>query len=164
MSTKLPTSDRSEMNPEPLTVLLEAASQSVLRSVAARLQARGYKSVTEPHLVLFGHLDCGATHAAQIAHRMRVSRQAISKTLRELRDLDFVRLESDPDRMNQKLVLMTADGMRLALDARNELRDIEAEIATRIGAEAMGALRAALEKGWGTGTSQTFFPAAPNAG
>jgi len=155
MSTKLTTMDASEELVEPLTVLLGAASQSVLQTLAAHLRARGFQAITEPHLVLFGNLDCGATHAAQIAQRMRVSRQAISKTLRELQELGFLRLEDDPNRRNQKLVVMSESGMQLALEARDELRRIEAEISKRIGADAMQALRIALEKGWGTGSSQT---------
>ncbi len=154
MSTKLTTLDEPGPIPEPLTVLLEAASQSVLRNLTARLLSRGYDKVTESHLVLFGNLDCGATHAAQIAQRMHVSRQAISKTLRELRELGFVRLEDDSERRNQKLVVMTERGMELAVVARGELRDIEAELADKIGAKAMRSLRVALEDGWGTGSTQ----------
>lgn len=150
MSTKLTSWAVPEDLPEPLTVLLETASQSVLRSLTARLRARGYDTIKEPHLVLFGNLDCGATHAAQIAQRIRISRQAISKTLRELRTLGFVRLENDPDRRNQKLVVMTESGMQLAVAARSELREIEAALAEDIGADAMAALRRALEKGWGS--------------
>lgn len=155
MSTKFTTSDAQGGFPEPLTVLLEAASQSVLQTLATRLRARGYGAITEPHLVLFGNLDCGATHAAQIAQRMQVSRQAISKTLRELQGRGFLRLEDDPDRRNQKLVVMMERGIQLAFDARGELRSIEAEISDRIGADAMAALRIALEKGWGTVSGQT---------
>jgi DNA-binding MarR family transcriptional regulator len=150
MSRKLTTSAAREGLPEPLTVLLGAASQSVLRTLASRLRARGYDSITEAHLILFGNLDCGATHAAQIAQRMQVSRQAISKTLRELEASGFLRLEDDPDRRNQKLVIMTEYGSQFAVEARDDLRGIEAEITYRIGADAMAALRGALEEGWGT--------------
>lgn len=155
MSTEFTTYRELEKHAEPLTVLLETASQSFLRDLTARLRARGYETVTEPHLVLFGNLDCGATHAAQIAQRMGVSRQAISKTLRELQELGFLRLEDDPGRRNQKLVVMVERGMQLALDARAELRRIEAEIADRIGTDAMAALRMALEKGWGLNSARS---------
>lgn len=154
MSTKFTTITTQEEPAEPLTVLLDAASQSVLRTLATRLRVHGYEALTEPHLVLFGNLDCGATHASQIAQRMRVSRQAISKTLRELNALGFLRFEEDPIRRNQKLVVMSEYGMQFALDARAELRRIEAEISNRIGADSMAALRMALEKGWGVGSSQ----------
>lgn len=155
MSSKLTTSPAREGLPKPLTVLLEGASQSVLRTLASRVRARGYVSITEAHLILFGNLDCGATHAAQIAQRMQVSRQAISKTLRELEALGFLRLEDDPDRRNQKLVIMTEYCLQFAVDARDDLRDIEAEITCRIGADAMATLRVALEEGWGTRSGAT---------
>lgn len=151
MSTKFTTSITSNDSPTPLTVLLEAVSQSVMRRLHVRLRECGYVTVTEPHLVLFGNLDCGATHAAQMAQRMQVSRQAISKTLRELQSLGFVRLEDDPARRNQKLVVMTEVGMQLAVDAREQLHAIEAELAAEIGTEAFTALRDALEEYWNAG-------------
>jgi len=148
MSTKL-TIRRGPVDAgKPLTVLLEATSQFILQSLIARLQERGYDNVTEPHLVLFGNLDCGATHAAQIAQRMQMSRQAISKTLRELQSLGLVRLEDDPERRNQKTVVMTPRGMQLARAARDQLRVIETEIAAEIGSAEVAALRSALEKCW----------------
>lgn len=146
MSTRLTT----EAPPEPISVLLGRASSLVLHHLATGVRGRGFDGITEAHLLLFGHLDCGATHAARIAQRMRVTRQAISKTLRELHGLGFVRLNDDPDRRNQKLVVMTARGNELAIAARAELARIEAVMGARIGAEAMAALRAALEAGWGS--------------
>ena len=155
MSTKFTTSTEAVPFPEPLTVLLQAASQSILRGLIGRLKACGYDDITEPHLVLFGNLDCGATHAAQIAQRMQVSRQAISKTLRELQTRGWVRLEDDPGRRNQKVVVMTQQGMRLASDARKSLGEIENQLAQHIGEDTMKKLRTALEVGWGTSADRT---------
>ena len=144
MSTKLPTYPDPAPVAEPLTVLLESATRSVLRSLTARLAACGFDGVTPSHLVLFGNLDCGTTHAARIATRMGVSRQATSKTLRELQDLGLVRLDDDPDRGNQKLVILTDLGMQLAQAARRELALIEAALAVDLGPEAVLILRRAL--------------------
>ena len=149
MSTKFTREAVQVSPPAPLTVLLQTASQWVMHALVARLHACGHDRVTEAHLVLFGNLDCGTTYASAIAQRMRVSRQAISKTLRELQTLGLVRLENDPVRANQKRVVMTTGGMRLATDARRELADIEARLADRIGREASEALRSILETGWG---------------
>lgn len=153
MSTKFTTHESPEELAEPLTVLLEAASQSVLQSLLERLRARGYRDVTVPHLILFGNLDCGATHAAQIAQRMQVSRQAISKTLRELQSLEFLRLEDDPQRRNQKIVVMTDLGMQFAIDARGALDETERALAERMGQDTVERLREALEIGWGSASS-----------
>lgn len=148
MSTKFTRSDDPDYPPRPLTVLLGAASQFVLRQLRERLFDCGFETVTEPHLVLFGNLDCGATHAAQIAERMQVSRQAVSKTIRELQSLGFLTLVDDPARGNQKLVVMTERGKELAVVARRQLLVIEAEIAAVIGEDAMMALRGALDLYW----------------
>lgn len=148
MSTKFTRLDDPDHPPMPITVLLGAASQFVLRHLSERLRDCGFETITEPHLVLFGNLDCGATHAAQIAERMQVSRQAVSKTLRELQSLGLLTLVDDPARGNQKLVVMTERGRELAIVARRQLQVIEAEIAAVIGQDAMTALRAALELHW----------------
>lgn len=153
MSTKFTTLESAEELAEPLTVLLEAASKSVLRSLLERLRTRGYRDVTEPHLILFGNLDCGATHAAQIAQRMQVSRQAISKTLRELQSLELLRLEDDSQRRNQKIVVMTDLGMQFATDARGALDEVERALAERMGQGTVEKLREALEIGWGRAPS-----------
>ena len=149
MSTKFTSRPDQSFAPEPLTVLLQAASQTILHGLIGRLRACGYAAITEPHLILFGNLDCGATHAAQIAQRMQVSRQAISKTLRELQSLGLVLLEDDPARRNQKLVVMTQEGMKLAIEARRALEEIENLLTEQIGDETMAKLRGALETGWG---------------
>jgi len=155
MSTRFTKETRPHGIQEPLTVLLENASQSVLRVLTARLREHGYEQITESHLVLFGNLDCGATYAAQIANRMHLSRQAISKTLRELQNLSYVRLEYDSQRRNQKKVVMTDSGLQLAVDARKELTAIESDLTDRIGTEAMAALRSALEVGWGRESTES---------
>ena len=160
MSTKFTSQSDQSSALEPLTVLLQAASQSILHGLIGRLKACGYTDITEPHLILFGNLDCGATHAAQIAQRMQVSRQAISKTLRELQSLGLVRLEDDPARRNQKLVIMTGRGMKLAIDARRSLEEIENLLAEQIGDETMAKLRSALETGWGKSAESIQFNAA----
>jgi DNA-binding MarR family transcriptional regulator len=139
MSTKLTTSSA------PLTVLLSSWSGAILAELRSRLVSQGYAGLTETHLVLYGHLDCGATHAARIAQRMAVSRQAISRTLRELEALGFLRLDPHPGLRNQKLVVMTESGQRLALDARAALNDLELALADHVGQREWKIVRAALE-------------------
>ena len=88
---------------------------------------------------------------------MGVSRQAISKTLRELQDLGLVRLADDPDRGNQKLVILTDLGMQLARTARRELAAIEAALAADLGPDAVVTLRRVLARaGAGPGDAPTL--------
>lgn len=133
----------------PLTVLLHSGAVWVLRGVLNRLHAQGFERITEPHLTLLGNLDCGATHGADVAERMGVTRQAIARTLRELEALGYVRLDRDPVRKNQKIIVMTGAGERLALAARAALSEVEAALQDRIGPAQLDALRAALRADWG---------------
>lgn len=149
MSTKFTKSTMRTEPPTPLTVLLQTASQWVMQSLLAELHRSGYDAISEPHLILFGNLDCGTTHASAIAQRIGVSRQAIYRTVRELQDLGMLCLETDPVRGNQKVVVMTERGMQLATDARAALSRVEDILGQRVGHGNARQLRAALEGNWG---------------
>ena len=135
--------------PAPLTLLLQTAARWVEQGTLDHLHAAGHTGLTAAHLTLLGNLDCGTTHAAAVAQRMGVSRQAIYRTVHELQALGLLRLADDPQRGNQKLVVMTEAGIALVTDARAALAQVEAVLADRIGSTQAAALRAALEAGWG---------------
>jgi DNA-binding MarR family transcriptional regulator len=145
--TRLAVSSDAEV---PMTVLLQTASEWIMRGLLAKLQRLGYQGITDSHMILFGNLDCGTTHAAAIAQRIGVSRQAIHRTLRELEQSGILILQSDPLRRNQNLVVMTDAGKRLALDARAGLAEVELLLGQRIGTAAAKALRDALQAPWGS--------------
>ncbi len=149
MSTKFTRWTMDGDPPAPLTVLLQTASHWVMQGLIAELKAKNYTGLTEAHLTLLGNLDCGTTHAAAVAQRIGLSRQAIYRTVKEMEAMEFLTLQDDPLRRNQKLVLMTVSGMQLAMDARQALANLEQTLGDRIGAEALAALRAALQQGWG---------------
>lgn len=114
------------------------------------LHLQGYADITEPHLILIGNLDCGSTHAAAVAQRMGVSRQAINRTMRELETQGFLRLEEDPIRRNQKIIVMTESGVELVTHARGVLDELEELLGSRIGKNTIAVLREALERSWGS--------------
>lgn len=114
-----------------------------------RLQAQGFDEITEPHLTLLGHLECGTSYAAAVAERMGVSRQAIARTLRDMEMLGYLRLERDPVRQNQKVIVMTDKGGALALAARAALAEVETLLAERIGPARLAHIRDALTADWG---------------
>ena len=128
---------------------MQTATRWVNRSLLSLMAAKGYTGLTEPHLNLLANLDCGITHASAVAQQMGVSRQAIYRTTNELQHLGILTLEEDPKKRNQKLIIMTELGMRLAVDARNVLADIESKLAERVGVAGITNLRTTLEAEWG---------------
>lgn len=143
---------------------IQTASQWVMTGLLNALHLQGYADIAEPHLILIGNLDCGTTHAAAVAQRMGVSRQAINRTLRELETQGFLRLEEDPVRRNQKIIAMTASGIELVIHARRALDGLEALLGSRIGQNRSAALREALEMSWGSteADSPEQVPARPD--
>ncbi|MEQ8801686.1 MAG: MarR family winged helix-turn-helix transcriptional regulator [Haliea sp.] len=125
------------------------ADQWLSSSLLHLMRARGHKDLTGAHLAFFAFLECGLTHASDVARRMGISRQAVYKVTRDLERIGVLRLEEDPTDRRQKLILMTARGDRVALDARASLAEIEARIEERIGPVRLDQLRGALARDWG---------------
>ena len=110
---------------------------------------RGHADLTSAHLMFLSNLDCGDTHASEVARRMGVSRQAVYRSTRELQRLKVLRLEIDADRKTQKIIRMTKHGQQVVLDARSCLDTIEVALGQRIGSRDLVKLAAILGKDWG---------------
>lgn len=108
-----------------------------------------YGNLSKADLQLLANLDCGETYASELARRMKVSRQAIGKLLKNLVADGYVSLETDPKRANTKVIVITDAGRQLVFDAIAELNRLEEELAKRIGESDARALRRALEADWG---------------
>ena len=153
MSTKLTTI--SAPNGVSLGQLLLNAQQWTFQGVLQLMKARGYAEFTISHLMFLANLDCGVTHAARVARRLGVTRQAVYRTTRELCDLNVLTLESDPERRNQKIIRMTPRGLEVVTAARACLDAVEATIQERIGVRDFDRLALALGRDWGPAVGST---------
>lgn len=129
--------------------LLLNAQQWTFQGVLRLMAERGHAEFTVAHLMFLSNLDCGVTHAALVARRLGVTRQAVYRTTRELQDLDVLVLESDPQRRNQKIIRMTPRGLRVVSVARACLDAVEAAIRDRIGQRDFDGLARILRRDWG---------------
>lgn len=117
---------RNEL-PPPLTVLLHEANLQVMAYLLATLGAK-FPGITAAQLTFFGALDCGSTHATGVATRLGISRQAVSRTARELQEQGLLILQPEAGRMNQNLMVMTEKGETLARAGRAALAEIESRL------------------------------------
>lgn len=150
MSTKFTNtlSDETDL-PLPLGQTLIQAHQWFSTSLLNLMHAKGHLLLTSAHLTFFNSLNCGMTHASEVARRMGISRQAVYKVTRDLQKHGVLELIDDPNDGRQKVIAMTKLGEQIALDARECLVAVEAQLATRIGNKDLESLRAALAKDWG---------------
>jgi len=129
--------------------LLLNAQQWTFQGVLNLMAERGHAEFTVAHLMFLANLDCGVTHAALVARRLGITRQAVYRTTRELQDLDVLALESDAQRRNQKIIRMTPRGLQVVAVARACLDEVEAAIRERVGHRDFERLASILGRDWG---------------
>lgn len=137
-------------NKLPLGQLLQRAHTWFQQGLLKRFQETEWEALTAADLNLLASLNCGATHGSELARRLGVSRQAVNKLLTNLVDIGAVQLEVDPEKRNQKIIVITPKGESLIHLALEEMENLERKIAQKIGPKDASALRRLLEKDWGT--------------
>lgn len=129
-----------------LAQALLAAERALLEHLSEALAERGHRAGVSPAALGFlGQLDCGETSAAEIARRLGVTRQMVSKTAREMEKAGLLALAPDPERRNRKVIRFTPAGERVMADARAALAALDARFARYGGLAAIAELTTRLE-------------------
>lgn len=101
--------------------------------VSKALIAKGFTLATSPVLAFLSELECGVNYASEVARRLGVSRQMVSKTVKGLSDSDLLEVLDDPERGNQKVIVFTAEGERLMAEARTVLAKLDESLKRELG-------------------------------
>lgn len=109
-----------------------------------RVRARGREAASTAHTAVLPHIDLEGTRVTEIARRMRISKQAVDRTVAELERLGLVQRVPDPTDGRARLVRFTARGRRELLAGLDVLGELQREIATAIGTKRMERLHADL--------------------
>lgn len=104
-------------------------------------------SASQSHV--FAALGPSGASVAELARQVGVTRQSMHRTVGELVELGLIEVVPDPADGRAVLVRYTRAGRAMVRQAVSHLREIEAELAGRIGAEGVAGLRAALADDWG---------------
>jgi DNA-binding MarR family transcriptional regulator len=84
----------------------------------AQLAANGYKNFKTAHMPVLMNITIDGINNNELAKRARVSKQAMSKVLKELTVLGVVKTKTDPSDKRSSIVLLTDKGKKLVIDAR----------------------------------------------
>ena len=117
----------------------------VNRLVEERLQAAAYRGVRESHGYLIQHLIEAERSITELAGRMRVTQQAVSKAVAELADLGMLEVLPGADRRS-RIVRLSARGRQIVRDARRMRRQIERQLIRAAGAAPYEAARRTLSR------------------
>lgn len=133
-----------------LAAELLAASAWFDHALLARLARRGWPALSPTRSRLFLALSGGAVRVSELAVELDVSRQAVHQLLGGLEADELVERRTDPHDRRAQQVVLTDRGRELARDAGRILTDLEGQLAHRIGADNVAALRRALVRDRGS--------------
>ncbi|MFG3283254.1 MarR family winged helix-turn-helix transcriptional regulator [Streptomyces sp. NPDC048111] len=132
-----------------LPQLLNDARSWFDQALQAAMTTAGAPPVTPTQLQLFAALDEEGTTISELAQRMGVTRQTGHQAVHSLVAAGLLEQIPHPTSDRKRLIRRTQDGARAHRQALHALERLEAELAQRIGRQAVDALRTALETPWG---------------
>ncbi len=138
-----------DKEPDFLMGLLFDAFYWFDESLQSSIQAQNIPTLSRSQSMIMICLAQGIRRPSELARRLRVSRQAIQKTLSDLEAKGYLRLVDDPDDRRAKLVALSKIGRERQTNARDCLRTLENELRVRLGSGNVTAMTKALQGDWG---------------
>ncbi|WP_181784111.1 MarR family winged helix-turn-helix transcriptional regulator, partial [Pseudonocardia pini] len=112
-----------------LVTAVHLAGLALNDEAVRRLAAEGFGDVRVSHGYLVQHVVEGPRAVGDIAERMEVTQQAVSKTAAELVGLGYLERTPDPADARVRLLGLSARGRELLERTRRIRADMEAELA-----------------------------------
>jgi DNA-binding MarR family transcriptional regulator len=134
----------AEKRANTLQVLFKCARLANERAIS-RVNERAGAAVFRQALAnLLPHISLEGTRLTELAERVGVSKQAVSKLVAEFVDQGMLELAADPEDGRAKLVRFTPRGIEGIRDGLAVLESVEAEIASKVGKKRMAMIREGL--------------------
>ena len=137
--------DPTELN---LRQLLLKRSAWFEERVVEAAERYGYGFVTPAMNRLFAHMPREAISISELARRLAVSRQAVHQTVGEACRRGILELVPHESDARLRKVRFTRKGQAMKRSAAHAIRQIEADLKGKLGAEDYAALRRILEHPW----------------
>ncbi len=109
-----------------------------------RLHERGHPALRVSHGYLFQHLIDGPVTIGELAERLGVTQQAVSKTVAELAAAGYVQRLPDATDRRVRRVALTERGHGAVRDAREVRAELVGELSERLGADRVESARRTL--------------------
>lgn len=99
----------------------------------ASFKKHGYHDVKMAHVPVLMNIDVGGTTNNELALRTKVSKQAMSKVIKELQQMGYIKTKEDKTDKRSVTLLLTERGKRLVLDARQRMVSLHDEFLKLLG-------------------------------
>jgi DNA-binding MarR family transcriptional regulator len=93
----------------------------------ARLIERGYKGFKMTYMPVIMNIDFEGTNNNELARRAQVTKQAMSKVVKELQQLGYITSKTDPEDKRSTIFMLTSKGKGFIQGARNNVAELMEE-------------------------------------
>jgi DNA-binding MarR family transcriptional regulator len=118
--------------------------EAVLQRMLERLHDRGFDDLDAAHLNVFQYPGPQGARPADLATRLRMSKQAVNYLLGELERLGYLERRPDPDDLRSKRVVLTRRGVSAIHVIREAVQEMESTWAEAMGRKRFAQLRRLL--------------------
>ncbi len=140
--------DQTSASP-PLITLLQRGVRWFSDELLERLADAGVDPITPAHAAVLANLDDeAALSIAELARRAGVTRQTMHRAVTQLVDEGLLASTPGPGFPRSSLIELTATGRQRRDIAAGILRDLECDLADRLGIDTLAELRASLTRAW----------------
>lgn len=122
-----------QVETSPLAGLLPRLSDYITHKLLTLTVSRGHRGLKSSFGSVLTAIGPGGGRIQQIANARDVSKQAISATVSELEDLQYIVRRPDPQNARQVVLMFTDRGRELIADSIAAVDDLEAEFSEHLG-------------------------------
>jgi DNA-binding MarR family transcriptional regulator len=94
----------------------------ITSEISFLLDKKGYGDLGARHLHVFENLDVNKTNIVSLALRAGISKQAMSKLVKEVAEMGYVEVVTDKNDSRLQVVLLTDKGGKFLSDLHTEIR------------------------------------------
>ncbi len=120
--------------------------EAVQERMLGRLQTQGFADFDAAYLTVFQYPGPQGQRPAELAGRLRISKQALNHLLGQLERRGYLTREADPTDGRSKRIRLTARGTNAGLVIREAVTEMEDAWAQQLGPERFTQLRTLLQE------------------
>ena len=144
--TTAPPNGADSFGPPLIGALLRLPWEAVQERMLERLHSQGFADFDASYLIVAQYPGPQGQRPADLAVRLRISKQALNHLLGQLERRGYLTREADPEDGRSKRIRLTARGTRAALVIREAVTEMEDAWAQQLGPERFAQLRTLLQE------------------
>lgn len=130
--------------PVPLGTLLAAAHQRLATQLDTSLGAAGFDDLRSSHAAIFMAIDGEGSRLTEVAHRVKMTKQAAGELVAHLVERGYLTVTPDPSDRRAKIIQFTRQGWSAISEGERVITNFDSWLQAAVGAAAVTTLRETL--------------------